>query len=242
MASPVAYVTIKGNGGTLWAGTGMNSGTAGVKGLYANFVQLENIIVGGFYDNIYCDNCEYTDLDRVFSNGGTDSNLWYQQSDVSHGPYWDGPLRIRGGTYDSATGPYSIHVTDWAVWDMDEVDVVGGGSNTIGIYGNSSNGIPSGGNPSYAQSLHFNKVTVDSWGSYGVYIANASAGSISNSWFSAGRVRGVPCMALQSVFNFTINANQLLLVRKRWAVDRKRGQLHLYSEHDYRQFCNHISG
>jgi hypothetical protein len=205
IASPVATVNIIGNGGILYAGRTMNAGTAGIKINYGSHISISNLIVNGFYDNIFVDNTFYLDLDRVQSNGGTNSNLWYQHSDVSHGPYFGGPLNIRGGTYDSGPGPWGIHITDVAGVNMDGADVTGYPNGTA-AYFSSSNGIPAT-PPDYAQGLHITNNIFDSSANEELRILNYVKSSVSGNWFSGGRTNSLPCVTTNATQDISVTGN-----------------------------------
>ncbi len=205
IASPVAQVNIIGNGGILYAGRTMNSGTAGIKISYGQHIAVSNLLVAGFYDNIFVDNTFYLDLDRVQSNGSTNSALWHQHSDVSHGPYFGGPLTIRGGTFDSGTGPWGLHITDIAVVDIDSADVVGF-PNGVGAYFNTTNGIPA--SPSdYSAGIHVTNSTFDSSASEEVQVINYIKSSFANNWFSGGRTNAKNCVSTDGVQDISFTGN-----------------------------------
>lgn len=192
-------------GGELWASTAMASNTAGIRIEYGSHVRIEDMYLNGFYNDIFADNTEYLYVVRSFINGASNANLWDQQSDVHHGPYFGGPLYIENSTLNScACAAASIWVQDSAVVNVTDSDIVGvteGG----GFHADSSNGLP-GRPPDYPDGIHLHGDTFDSIAGTPISIHNYTNSDIVGTWISGGRTKEASCIVLDSVSDISLNA------------------------------------
>lgn len=202
MAARSGYTVIR--NGTLWAPFPMAPGTAAIRIDYASHIRLEDLIVNGFYDDVFADNTIYLTLTRVTASGASNANLWQQQSDVHHGPYFGGPLYIENSTLNScACSAASIWVQDVAVVNVTDSDIVGirGGH---GFAANSSNGLP-GNPPDYPSGIHLHGDTFDTIAGIPISIENYIKSDIDQTWVSGGRAQQKSCIALDRVQDFSIS-------------------------------------
>jgi hypothetical protein len=202
MAARSGYTTIR--GGILWAPFSMRQGTAGIRTEYGDHVRLEDLIVNGFYDDIFADNTDYLTLERVTASGSTHANLWDQHSDVKHGPYFGGPLYVENSTLDSCEcSGASIWVQDIAVVNITDSDIVGV-SRGHGFVATSSNGLP-GTPPDYPAAIHLQGDTFDTIADTPISISNYTKSDIAQTWVSGGRALKKPCITLDNVEDISIS-------------------------------------
>lgn len=193
IASPASYTTIR--NGALWAPFRMNAGTAGIRIDYGNHVRLEDMFINGFYNDIFADNTEYLYLMGVSAHGAQNANLWQQQSDVHHGPYFGGPLYIENSTLDSCQcSAASIWVQDIAVVNITDSDIVGV-TEGEGLHADSSNGQHAS-NSDYPAGIHVHGSTFDSVAREPIWIQNYIKSDIQGTWVSGGRTRHTPCIRI----------------------------------------------
>jgi hypothetical protein len=203
MQSRSGYTTIR--GGEIWASFHMAPNTAGIRIEYGNHIRIEDMYLNGFYNDIFADNTEYLYLVRSLANGAAHANLWDQQSDVHHGPYFGGPLYIENSTLNScACSAASIWVQDIAVVNVTDSDIVGV-TDGQGFHADSSNGLP-GTPPDYPDGIHLHGDTFDSIAGTPVSIHNYANSDIVGTWVSGGRTLQKSCIALDSVSDISLTA------------------------------------
>jgi hypothetical protein len=203
LKSPSGYTTIR--NGELRAPYTMAAGTAGIRIDYGDHVRLEDLVINGFYDDVFADNTGYLYLTRVTANGATHANVWHQHSDTHHGPYFGGPLYIENSTLDSCEcAASSIWVQDIAVVNVTDSDIVGVRKGQ-GFHADSSNG-RSGSPPDYPSGIHLHGDTFDSIGAEAIYVHNYLKSDILGSWISGGRPTHSPCIDVaDNVQDFSIS-------------------------------------
>lgn len=206
MKSKARFTTIR--GGELWAPFAMGEGTAGIRINYGDHVRLEDLFINGFYDDIFADNSSYLYLSRVSAHGALNANLWFQHSDVHHGPYFGGPLNVEQSSLNRCPcSAASIWVQDIAVVNISDSDVVGI-SQGDGVHASSSNGLP-GSPPDYPDGIHLRGVTFDSIAGTPVSIHNYTNSDMMGTWISGGRPQQKSCMELDGVSEFSISDSHL---------------------------------
>jgi hypothetical protein len=202
MASRSRYTTIR--NGELWAPFTMAAGTAGIRVDYGDHVRLEDLLLNGFYDDIFADNTDYLYLARVTANGAAHANVWHQHTDVHHGPYFGGPLYIENSTLDSCEcSASSIWVQDIAVVNVTDSDIVGI-TKGRGFTATSSNGLP-GNPPDYPSSIHLHGDTFDTIAGTPISITNYTKSDIEGTWVSGGRKLEKSCIEMDEVSDISIS-------------------------------------
>ena len=202
MESRSRYTTIR--NGELWSPYAMAEGTAGIRIDYGDHVRLEDLFLNGFYDDIFADNTDYLYLTRVTANGAAHANVWHQQSDTHHGPYFGGPLYIENSTLNSCEcAASSIWVQDIAVVNVTDSDIVGI-KRGHGFTATSSNGL--GGNPQdYPSGIHLHGDTFDTIAGTPISISNYVKSDIEGTWVSGGRTLEKSCVEMDAVSDISIS-------------------------------------
>ena len=201
-AEPSRYTTIR--DGELWAPYTMAAGTTGIRVNYGNHVRLEDLFLNGFYDDIFADNTEYLYLTRVTADGAAHANVWHQQSDTHHGPYFGGPLYIENSTMNSCEcAASSIWVQDIAVVNVTDSDIVGV-KRGHGFTAVSSNGL-AGTPPDYPSGIHLHGDTFDTIAGTPISISNYIKSDIEGTWVSGGRTLEKPCIEMDEVSDISVS-------------------------------------
>lgn len=200
--SRARFTTIR--NGELWSPYSMAAGTAGIRIDYGDHIRLEDLFINGFYDDVFADNTSYLSLTRVTANGATHANVWDQESDVSHGPYFGGPLSIENSTLNSCNcAAASIWVQDIAVVNVTDSDIVGVMQGD-GFKAVSSNGLP-GNPPDYPSGIHLRGDTFDTIAKTPVTISNYIKSDIQGTWVSGGRGQERSCIEMDAVSDISIS-------------------------------------
>lgn len=200
--SRARFTTIR--NGELWSPYSMAAGTAGIRIDYGDHVRLEDLFINGFYDDVFADNTAYLSLTRVTANGAAHANVWAQQSDVHHGPYFGGPLYIENSTLNSCDcSAASIWVQDIAVVNVTDSDIVGVMKGD-GFKAVSSNGLP-GNPPDYPSGIHLRGDTFDTIAKIPITISNYIKSDIQGTWVSGGRGQERSCIEMDAVSDISIS-------------------------------------
>jgi hypothetical protein len=200
LASPTRFVLI--HGGQQQTIFQMGTGTAGMRFLYGNNIAVDDHVINGLYDGIFVDNTVYTFLYQINSNASTHSDIWYQESDTTHGPYYGGPHVIQSSNFQSSTGVAAIWATDQASLKIIGSNTLGDANQGIHITQiNSATDKPS--------DITLVGVTADACGSECLDISFVRQSNISDSWFSGGRTNTKDCVIANGLDSVAFANNKL---------------------------------